>query len=135
MQRGLFIAVGLLGLATVAPASAATPPDTCMDKATTQPEITGCAVKAAQAADRRLNASYHELLRYLDADQKVELETAERAWIRFRDTDCRDFWGSGNFSLAPTNEYYCRADLSNQRANELDGWPPNSPRSAIRPRE
>ena len=108
------------------------PTSTCLDKAMTQPEITACMAEDARAADKRLNAAYADLLRYLDPGQREQLQAAQRAWLAFRDADC-GFWGAGDFSLAATNHLSCLADLSNQRAHELEGWPPNAPRSALQP--
>jgi uncharacterized protein YecT (DUF1311 family) len=102
----------------------------CLDKAMTQPEITACLANDARAADKRLNSAYADLLRYLDPGQQEQLRAAQSAWLAFRDADC-GFWGAGDFSLAATNSLSCVADLSNERAHELEGWPPNAPRSAL----
>jgi uncharacterized protein YecT (DUF1311 family) len=60
------------------------------------------------------------------------LLAAQRKWVAFRDADCT-FWGAGDFSLASTNKAYCIADVSELRAKEFKGWPPNSDRSALVP--
>jgi uncharacterized protein YecT (DUF1311 family) len=108
------------------------PPQPCLQAAMTQLEITACAEAAAAHADQRLNHAYDELMRYLDGEERDRLASSERAWVAFRDADCA-FWGYGDFSLAPTNRAYCQADLSNDRAKELESWPPNAPRSALVP--
>ena len=82
--------------------------------------------------DRRLNKAYREVLRYVDGDEKAKLLAAERAWMAFRDADCT-FWGASGGTIAPMNEASCRARLSEDRAKELDGWPPNAPRDALAP--
>ena len=104
----------------------------CWTTALTQEQITSCAAAEATAADKRLNAAYRNLLRYLDPPESRGLAAAQRTWLAFRDADCA-WWGRGDFSLAATNKLGCLADLSNARAKELESWPPNAPRSAVQP--
>jgi uncharacterized protein YecT (DUF1311 family) len=131
-QSGLII----LALAVTAPgvglAQAPKKTPSCEETAQTQSDLTACAISGAQAADRRLNHAYREVLRYVDGDPQAKLVAAERAWIAFRDADCA-FWGAGGGTIAPMNEANCRATLSNARAKELDTWPPNAPRDALAP--
>lgn len=104
----------------------------CWDKAMTQRDMTDCAMEDFRAADEKLNKSYQAVMCYFDPQEKAELRAAQRAWIIFRDLDCA-FWGSGGGSIASMNELACRAQLSETRAKELDGWPPNAPRDALAP--
>jgi uncharacterized protein YecT (DUF1311 family) len=105
----------------------------------THPEIATCAKDDSRAADERLDAAYRDVQRYLDLTARRQLQAAQRAWLAFRDADC-DFWGADdsalagtNFSMAATNRFGCLADLSNARAKELEGWPPNAPMSTVQP--
>jgi uncharacterized protein YecT (DUF1311 family) len=130
------LAAVALAISVPALAKASPPPPSargCEQAAHTQGELTACAAGQAAAADRRLNAAYRDVLRYVDGEEKAKLIAAERAWVGFRDADCA-FFGSGGGSIAPMNEAFCRADLSLARAKELEGWPPNAPRSALVPR-
>src|SRR5690242_19036366 len=95
--------------------------------------MTECAAVSARLADRRLNKAYADVLRYLNAQDRAQLVAAQQAWLRFRDYDCA-FWGGGGGTIAPTNQQYCLAERSTERAKELEGWPPNSPRDALVPR-
>jgi uncharacterized protein YecT (DUF1311 family) len=123
-------AVALIdGGASAAPARASDKKPDCYDRAMTQPEINACAAADAADADRRLNRSYQALLCYLDDEEKERLKAVQRAWLAFRDVDCA-YWASGGGSIAPMNRLQCIAMLSNQRAMELDGLPPNTPRDA-----
>jgi uncharacterized protein YecT (DUF1311 family) len=129
------IAAGLLGLAGPALAASVTTagaPPACAESARTQPEMTACARTDATAADRRLSAAYRELLRYVEGSDRRRLVAAQRAWLAFRDADCAFFSGGGG-SIAPMNAAVCRADRSRTRAEELESWPPNAPRSALVP--
>ena len=102
----------------------------CMDTPRAQSELNFCAGAIARAADERLNKSYHAVLCYLDPDERIQLLSAQRAWVDFRDSDCA-FWGGGGGSISPMNTALCRAGLSDDRAKELDGGPPNAPRDAL----
>lgn len=123
------LAALVAGGASAAPAHRAAKPD-CYATAMTQPAINACAAADAAEADRKLNRSYQALLCYLDDDQKARLKVVQRAWIAFRDADCA-YWSSGGGSMMPMNEYQCIADLSTQRAKELDLLPPNADRGAF----
>ncbi len=46
-----------------------------------------CEVVARDAYDRRMNAAYASILRILHQDAAERLREAQRAWIRFRDTN------------------------------------------------
>ena len=133
-RAGLLFLSPILLLATpatglVQPAA----PLSCEQSAQTQSQISACAAERAKAADQRLNKAYQDLLRYLDDAETAKLRTAQRAWIAFRDADCA-FWGAGEGAIAPMNQANCRADLSDLRTAELEGWPPNAPRDALAPR-
>ena len=122
-------------LLTCGPGAAATAAaaGNCLATAQSQQALTACAgAQAAQAAqaDRQLNAAYRDLLRYVDGDERARLVAAEKAWLAFRDQDCA-FFGDGGGSIAPMNQPLCRASLSRARAKQLNGWPPNAPRSAL----
>lgn len=64
--------------------------DDCLDKATSQADMTACAQKAYAASDTALNKLYQQILQRLhdDADAKKRLVTAQRAWLGFRDAEC-----------------------------------------------
>jgi uncharacterized protein YecT (DUF1311 family) len=96
----------------------------CWDQAMTQSAMNACAAEDMKAADERLTQSYDAVMCYLEPAEKAQLETAQKAWMTFRDANC-EFWGGGGGSIAPMNQMVCVASLSNQRADELDRWPPN----------
>jgi uncharacterized protein YecT (DUF1311 family) len=104
----------------------------CMKTAQTQSELTTCAERWAQTSDKLLSKSYQAVISYLCPDERIQLASSEQAWIAFRDADCA-FWGGGGGSIAPMNHAICRANLSGDRAKELDSWPPNSSRDSIVP--
>lgn len=71
-----------------------------------------------QNADRRLNQLYQQLLQRLEPDRKDKLETAELAWIAFRDSAC-EFEASGGGNAARN---LCLTRLTNQRNQQLQGY-------------
>jgi uncharacterized protein YecT (DUF1311 family) len=71
-----------------------------------------------QTADRRLNQLYQQLLKRLEPDRKGKLETAELAWIAFRDAAC-GFEASGGGNAARNQ---CLTRLTNQRNQQLQGY-------------
>lgn len=71
-----------------------------------------------QSADRRLNQFYQQLLQRLDPNRKQKLETAELAWIAFRDATCGFEASSGG--NAARNQ--CLTRLTNQRNQQLQGY-------------
>lgn len=51
-------------------------------------EYKECAYRAYQAADRRLNQVYQQVISPLSGEEKQTLIDAELAWIKFRDLHC-----------------------------------------------
>lgn len=64
-----------------------------------------------QEEDRKLNIVYKKFLNRLDSTEQDELRKAQRAWIIFRDLDCK--WA---YSEVP---YDCLIDRARNRKNEL----------------
>lgn len=101
----------------------------CAD-AITQSEMNICAADQWQAADRDLNVTYRGVMaemKLIDADLPAELRGAEqalreaqRAWITFRDANCKaaGFRMRGG-SAEPLLVYGCLRDLTETRTQEL----------------
>ena len=73
----------IIGLVLTVSAQAA--PD-CSNPQTT-PEMQECAAADLKKADDELNAVYDMLLKTLDTEGQRKLIEAQRAWIKFRDSD------------------------------------------------
>ncbi len=138
MLKGLLTAAACIALTAPALARAqdqgndAPPQPTCWDKAQTQTELTMCAADEAKAAEARLKASYEAALKYVEPEDRPQFDKVQDAWAAYRDADCA-LWGGGGGSIAPMNASVCLASLDNERADELDGWPPNAPRDEDEP--
>lgn len=96
----------------------------------TQADMTICAGKDHEKADKDLNAAYQKLRKQLaerdktaDASSKGAtdaLVTAQRAWVAFRDANCAlsGFQARGG-TMEPMLIASCLADMSSKRAAEL----------------
>ena len=81
--------------------------------------IVACFSEKTKAADTRLNAAYRRALVRVPARQARSLRTAQRAWIGFRDADCRAV-ADGEGTVARIEAAQCLADLTSQRARALE---------------
>lgn len=93
-------------------------PDPCPN-ALTQPEIDRCAMEQFKKADQDLNLVYQRITSNLKAIDRANLTTTQRAWLKYRDANCkaeRQFHGG---SLAPTVEAFCLQHLTEDRTREL----------------
>ncbi len=71
-----------------------------------------------KAADRQLNELYQKLRQDLDTNRKPKLETAEFAWIAFRDSAC-GFEASSGGSAARNQ---CLTRVTTQRNQQLQQY-------------
>ena len=100
-------------------ASAQDKSDPCPD-ALTQLEINRCAAEQFRKADKALNVTYKRIISKLNANDRVNLVEAQRAWLKYRSSNCwalRELHGG---SLAPTDEAFCLQDLTEARTKELN---------------
>lgn len=58
----------------------------CLDKASTTVAMQQCFSAANQAWDSEMNQQYSKLTATLNSDQKAKLRTAQRAWLKYRDS-------------------------------------------------
>ena len=88
------------------------------DNATDQATMNQCAAQQNKAADKELNALYRQITERLKdhPDSKKLLVGAQRAWIGFRDAECK-FSASGveGGSVYPLIYSHCITDLTKAR--------------------
>jgi uncharacterized protein YecT (DUF1311 family) len=91
----------------------------CTDAVTTS-AMRVCEKARYDAAQRELNAAYQTLLQHLDSEQKQKLRAAQRAWIRFRDTNA-EFESSlaQGGTLAPLIRIGSLTEMTRNRVSEL----------------
>lgn len=85
-----------------------------------QQAMNACAYENYQTVDAELNEGYQMIKGLLPEEGKQALETAELAWLKFRDLDCefeRSQFEGG--SIAPLILNSCLESRTNIRSNEL----------------
>ncbi len=119
-----------VSFAVSAPAFADDPID-CTDPGTTV-EMNFCSDKDFQEADAKLNAAYKKVLAHI-AESELEppydaaswekaMRESQRAWVAFRDADCKGVvpmeWSGGTGTSAAVTG--CMTEKTNERIKELD---------------
>lgn len=105
----------LILAAAPAPAASA-----CLDRTSTTAMVT-CLAAETKTADARLNAAYRAARARVPARQAAQLQVAQRAWIAFRDSNCRAY-ALGEGTIARVETAQCGLDLTVRRADELEGF-------------
>jgi uncharacterized protein YecT (DUF1311 family) len=92
----------------------------CLDKANGVTfSMIDCIVAETSRQDNQLNANYKRLTSKISPKRKEALLNAQRAWIRFRDSNC-NFYGDpegGTSARLSANE--CLLNATADRAKEL----------------
>lgn len=93
----------------------------CMDHAGgVTVQMTDCIATELNTQDARLNGAYQKLRSYLSAERKKALQTAQRLWVKYRDTNC-DFYNDpqgGTLHRMLASECVLRETA--ERAQELE---------------
>ena len=114
--RPLFLSACLILLGT-APAAWGQECDRSDDS---QSMMNICANADFQTADAKLNAAYKDLVGRNDEKANKLLQTAQRAWIAFRDAECAySTAGSEGGSIHPMEVSECLTKLTNERIKQL----------------
>ena len=90
----------------------------------TDPGMRECLGAEWARQDQVLNAAYRKASGRLNERQKKALQSAQRAWIAFRDASCDalydDEWGT----LSRAEAISCQVDRTIERTIELEKYPP-----------
>ena len=117
-----FLQTALLLFAVMLAASASPQQDLkrCYDEARSTYAMRQCNAEEFRIYDQALNESYRQLMQRLDPTERRNLREAQRAWIRYRDAECR-FEGfamrGGTGEALLVGE--CLAEMTQRRAGEL----------------
>ncbi|MGA7674103.1 MAG: lysozyme inhibitor LprI family protein [Rhizomicrobium sp.] len=122
MIRSLVLAIPLVLLA--APALAGDEDNTDCAKAITQNDMNICADKDYQAADKKLNDVYRQVMAALDdAGYQAKLKIAEKAWLQYRDTECTfEVAQNEGGTIYPLVYSGCVTRLTDARTKELRAY-------------
>jgi uncharacterized protein YecT (DUF1311 family) len=109
-----------LSLAVHPPKAAAQASSGACPDARSTVEMRECFDRAFRAADAELNRVYAALQRKSDSRGRTLLRSSQRAWIAYRDAECR-FRASESEggTLYPVELLSCRTDLTKDRTREL----------------
>ncbi|MDP2011776.1 MAG: lysozyme inhibitor LprI family protein [Phenylobacterium sp.] len=124
MRTGLLVVALLL-----APAAAQAAPESALDRclaseagATTIGQIQ-CIGDELKVQDARLNRNYAKAMKDLTPEQQAKLRTAQRAWLAFKDADCRSLWDDAWGTMSRVTANMCALDRTTERADELASYP------------
>jgi len=93
---------------------------TCLDKASgVTVEMITCINAETKRQDVRLNENYNKLGSKLSANRKKALLEAQRAWIKFRDANCRFYYDPEGGSSARVAADECLLNATADRVREL----------------
>jgi uncharacterized protein YecT (DUF1311 family) len=124
-QIGRLIAIGLAyfvstGLTSAADREMTKEYLTCLDKASgVTVEMVSCISAETKRQDVRLNENYNKLGAKLSANRKKALLEAQRAWIKFRDANCRFYYDPDGGSSARVAADECLLNATADRVREL----------------
>ncbi len=79
-----------------------------------------CIGAETRRQDARLNQAYKALMDSTAAERKKPLQEAQRAWVRFRDTNCAFYLDPDGGSLARVSANDCVLTMTVDRADELE---------------
>ena len=115
-MRRLLLPACLVLLAT-APAAFA---EDCDRNDDSQSMLNICADADYQAADAKLNGAYKNIVGSNDQASNKLLQTAQRAWIAFRDAECTySTADSEGGSIHPMEISQCLTEVTNERTKQL----------------
>jgi uncharacterized protein YecT (DUF1311 family) len=123
--RGLGAALLIAATLAMSPAVAADREfskdfETCLDKARgVTPGMIDCISAELKRQDTLLNQNFRKLMASLQPERKKVLQEAQRAWIKFRDTNCDFYNDPGGGSAARVDANECRLNATADRAKEL----------------
>lgn len=116
----------LLGLSHIASAEDAhltKQYSSCMDKAGgVTVNMLDCMGAETKRQDARLNQAYKDVMARLSPERKKQLQEAQRAWIKYRDANCRFYADPDGGSIATVNSNDCFMSATASRAKELEGF-------------
>ena len=92
----------------------------CFDKSNgVTAEMINCILAETTRQDARLNENYKNLMSKLSQSRKQALLEAQRAWIQFRDANCRFYDDPEGGSIARVTANECILNATADRAKEL----------------
>jgi uncharacterized protein YecT (DUF1311 family) len=125
LARGVGVAAFIAATLAVSPAIAADREfsgefGACMDKAGgVTPAMIDCISAELKRQDALLNENYRKLMASLSTKRKKPLQEAQRAWLKFRDTNCGFYYDPDGGTAARVDANECVLNATADRAKEL----------------
>jgi uncharacterized protein YecT (DUF1311 family) len=105
---------------TAVPARGQTEEDPCAPEAQRSPQLMACAQREFRQASAELTRARADLNADLEPRSRVKLRAAERAWLRYRKTNCdteASIYEGG--TIQPLIELRCMTRVTRERAAEM----------------
>jgi len=95
----------------------------CMDKSDgVTVEMLGCIAAETKLQDARLNKVYKDVIVELSEPRKKELRDAQRAWIKYRDANCKFYNDPDGGTMASVRSSDCFMMTTASRVKELENF-------------
>lgn len=94
--------------------------DKCMDTTISGSPMRKCIEDEQKLLDKKLNRTYANLLKLEKPERKIQLDTAQKLWIRYRNANC-DFYvdpDGGTMRLEMSD--FCYLEFTYDRVKELE---------------
>ena len=91
----------------------------CMKTAESTLAMNNCNGAEIKRQDSRLNSAYKKAMAGLEGPQQTQLREAQRAWIKYRDTNCKLYYSLTGGTIDQLNGAGCVLDMTKARADEL----------------
>ncbi|MDD1017240.1 lysozyme inhibitor LprI family protein [Pseudomonas rubra] len=117
-----FLAIGLLlCCSSIAQAQDDYSPDytACMKTAESTLAMNNCNGAEIKHQDSRLNSAYKKAMAGLEGPQQAQLREAQRAWIKYRDANCKLYYSLTGGTIDQLNGAGCLLSSTKARADEL----------------
>ena len=124
-KMGIAAAMGIplllsSGVCTAADREMSSEYTACFDKSNgVTAEMINCILAETARQDAQLNDNYKKLMAKLSPLRKQALVEAERAWIQFRDANCRFYDDPDGGTIARVSANECILNATADRAKEL----------------
>lgn len=95
----------------------------CMDKSGgVTVDMLDCIGAETKIQDARLNKAYKNVMSQLSPARKKQLQDAQRAWIKYRDTNCNFYADPDGGTMATVSLNDCFMSATASRAKEIEGF-------------
>ncbi|MBD9362850.1 lysozyme inhibitor LprI family protein [Methylomonas fluvii] len=99
----------------------------CMDKSEgVTVSMLDCIADETKLQDDRLNKAYKSALKSIDPARVKALQDAQRAWVKFRDSNCGFYANPDGGTAATISANDCVMSSTAERAQEIESLMPDS---------